>query len=89
MRYSSILMKKRFQIVAIIMILIFLVLRGFYSFYFLRSPVRNVPNDDTLFVSPANGKIISIIPFDGDLSETELYKKHNVVLDDWTEGFSS
>lgn len=83
------MMKKKFQIVSIVMILLFLILRGFYAFYFLRSPVRAVPNDNSLFVSPANGKIIAIIPYDEALKSTELYKKHNVVLDDWTEGFST
>ena len=61
----------------------------FYAFYFLRSPLRDIPDNDQLFVSPANGKIIAIIPFDENLTKTELYKKHNVVLDDWTKGFSS
>lgn len=48
-----------------------------------------MPNDDSLFVSPANGKVIAIIPFDEHLTSTELYKKHNIVLDDWTKGFST
>ena len=55
----------------------------------MRSPLRDIPDNDQLFVSPANGKIIAIIPFDENLTQTELYKKHNVVLDDWTQGFSS
>ena len=58
----------------------------FYRFYFLRQPQRNVPHDTTLFVSPANGKIISIIQ-QNDLQDPQksLYKKHRKVLDDRTQ----
>ena len=61
----------------------------FYEFYFLRNPVRNIPDDDNLFVSPANWRVIAIIHQD-DLTnkKTELYKKNFVVINDWTEGFS-
>ena len=81
-------MKKILKIVWGIFLGLFLIGWGFYVFYFLRSPLRDIPNNDQLFVSPANGKIIAIIPFDENLTQTELYKKHNVVLDDWTKGFS-
>lgn len=62
----------------------------FYRFYFLRQPLRAIPNDNTLFVSPANGKIIAIIKQD-DLKghKAELYKNNNKVIDNWTEWFSS
>lgn len=43
----------------------------------------------SLFVSPANGKIIAIIE-KGAFDTTErTLQKNNKVLDDWTEGFSS
>ncbi len=63
--------------------------KGFNQFYFLRQPTRNVPHDDSLFVSPANWTIIKVIHQD-DLTDwdTELYKENNVVIDDWTQGFS-
>lgn len=32
----------------------------FYKFWFLRQPVRHVPHNKHVFVSPANGKIVSI-----------------------------
>lgn len=48
-----------------------------------------MPNDDSLFVSPANGKVIAVIPYDEALKTTELYKKHNIVLENWTEGFGT
>lgn len=72
--------------VAIILLIVFLL---FYKFYFLRNPQRNIPNDDNLFVSPANWKIIAII-HQKDLTNenTELYKENNVVIDDRTEGFT-
>ena len=82
-------MKKILKIIGVSIFALLLIGRGFYAFYFLRSPQRIIPDNDELFVSPANGKIIAIIPFDENLKKTELYKKHNVVLDDWTKGFSS
>jgi phosphatidylserine decarboxylase len=39
---------------------------GFYKFWFLRLPERHVPHDTHLFVSPANGKIVSITHWDQD-----------------------
>jgi len=62
----------------------------FYRFYFLRQPQRKVPHDITLFVSPANGKIISIIQ-QKDLQDTQkcLYKNHRKVLDDRTKWFKN
>jgi phosphatidylserine decarboxylase len=38
----------------------------FYRLFFLRAPKRTIPNDDTVFVSPANGKIIAIREFNED-----------------------
>jgi phosphatidylserine decarboxylase len=32
----------------------------YYQVWFLRQPVRNVPGNDHVFVSPANGKIVSV-----------------------------
>lgn len=32
----------------------------FYRFYFLRKTERNIPHNSSVFVSPANGKIVSI-----------------------------
>jgi phosphatidylserine decarboxylase len=45
-----------------------LTLTGLYFFLykgrFLRKPKRNIPNDDSLFVSPAMGKIVTVHKFD-------------------------
>lgn len=57
---------------------------AFYRCYFLRQPYREVPNDENLFVSPANWKIIAIIKNPTD--NTIIYKDNNEVLDhfiDW------
>ena len=57
---------------------------GFYRCYFLRQPARRVPNNENLFVSPANGEIIAIIKNPTD--NTIIYKDNNEVLDhfiDW------
>lgn len=67
----------------------FYIFKGFNQFYFLRQPTRDVPNNNALFVSPANWTIIKVIHQD-DLTDwnTELYKENNVVIDDWTRWFS-
>lgn len=82
--------KQLMWILCFLLILVVLALGLFYKFYFLRSPLREVPGDNQLFVSPANGKIIAIIKQD-ELKdgETQLYKKHYEVINDWTEGFNS
>ena len=61
----------------------------FNELYFLRQPIRNIPDDNSVFVSPANWKIIKIIHQD-ELTDwnTKLYKNNNVVIDNWTEWFS-
>ena len=44
----------------------------FYKLWFLRAPSRKIPKDDSLFVSPANGKIIAIKKIDTDtMTETK------------------
>jgi len=56
----------------------------FYRCYFLRQPLRRIPNDENIFVSPANGEVIAIIKNPTD--NTVIYKDNNRVLDhfiDW------
>ncbi len=56
----------------------------FYRCYFLRQPARQIPNDENLFVSPANWEIIAIIK--NPTENTIIYKDNNEVLDhfiDW------
>ena len=57
---------------------------GFYRCYFLRQPMRRVPNNEDIFVSPANWEVIAIIKNPTD--NTVIYKDNNQVLDhfiDW------
>jgi len=83
------MIKKWCIILVCVAIVLLIVCFLFYKFYFLRNPQRNIPNDDSLFVSPANGKIIAIIHQEDLINKnTELYKENNVVIDDWTEGFT-
>ena len=56
----------------------------FYRCYFLRQPARKIPNNDNIFVSPANWEVIAIIKNPTD--NTIIYKDNNEVLDhfiDW------
>ena len=55
----------------------------FYYCYFLRQPVRDIPDDSDVFVSPADGKIIAII--ENPTEDTVLYKNHRKVLDHFTD----
>jgi hypothetical protein len=37
-----------------------LLMVAFYRLWFLRQPDRTIPNNPTVFVSPANGKVVSV-----------------------------
>ena len=78
-RYKM-LIRRIFRIFMIILVCCI----AFYRCYFLRQPYRRVPNDQNLFVSPANWEIIAIIKNPTD--HTVIYKDNNEVLDhfiDW------
>ena len=78
-RYKM-LIRRIFRIFMIILVCCI----AFYRCYFLRQPYRRVPNDQNLFVSPANWEIIAIIKNPTD--HTIIYKDNNQVLDhfiDW------
>ena len=67
-----------------ILILIIVLCIWFYRCYFLRQPIRKIPNNENVFVSPANWEIIAIIKNPTD--NTIIYKENNEVLDhfiDW------
>ena len=67
----------------IIIVVLFISIFLFYFFYFLRQPDREIPNNENLFISPANGKIITII--ENPTQDEILYKNHNAVLDNFTK----
>jgi phosphatidylserine decarboxylase len=50
--------------ISVAVLAIVVVLAVFYKFWFLRQPARAVPHDSHLFISPANGKIVSITHWD-------------------------
>ena len=54
---------KRLGIVVVLVGILFV---GFYRFWFLRCPKRNVPQVENAFVSPANGEIVSITKFNSE-----------------------
>lgn len=63
--------------------IITLCLIAYYRFWFLRQPERNVPNDEHIFVSPANGKVVSIRPWN---SQTLTITKENFgAINVWTQ----
>jgi len=73
-------MKKRIRkIVISILLFITISITSLYFFYFLRNPNRNIPNDTNVFVSPANGTIISI--FSSNDETVEITKENRKVLD--------
>ena len=43
-----------------ILLAVFVLLIGYYRLWFLRQPERKIPNNDKVYVSPANGKIVSV-----------------------------
>ncbi|MDD2537549.1 MAG: phosphatidylserine decarboxylase [Candidatus Absconditabacteria bacterium] len=75
------------KIFACVFIFAFLVTLVFYFFYFLRQPERSILHDPSVFVSPANGKIIAII--ENPTDDTVLYKNNNKVLDHFIDGIGS
>ncbi|MCW5907573.1 MAG: phosphatidylserine decarboxylase family protein [Chitinophagales bacterium] len=60
-----------------------LLLIAFYRFWFLRQPQRSIPNNPTVFVAPANGKVVSVKTWNSEsLIET---KGDNGAINVWTK----
>jgi phosphatidylserine decarboxylase len=60
-----------------------LLLVAFYRLWFLRQPQRNIPNNPAVFVSPANGKVVSVKTWNSEsLIET---KDDNGAINVWTK----
>ena len=58
-------------------------LGAYYRFWFLRQPVRNIPNNNAVFVAPANGKIVSVHRWS---SESLMITKGELgVINVWTK----
>jgi phosphatidylserine decarboxylase len=74
---------KTLKILSIAIFVIILCILLFYFLYFLRKPKRNIPNDQNLFISPVNWKIISIIHSQDE--SVEISKNNKKVLDSRTK----
>ena len=46
--------------------LLVMAMLGYYQFWFLRLPERAVPNDETAFISPANGEVVAVLHWTKD-----------------------
>jgi phosphatidylserine decarboxylase len=57
-------MKRIIKYLIYVVVAVVVLCAGFYRFWFLRLPDRKVPHDSHLFVSPANGKVVSITHWD-------------------------
>lgn len=56
---------------------------AYYRFWFLRQPDRNIPNNPSVFVSPANGVVVSVKHWD---TESLFEKKGDLgVINVWTK----
>src|SRR5665647_133879 len=55
------------------------VLMGFITFFF-RNPKREIPNDESLIVSPADGKVMSVCEIYDDLFLNEVGIKVTIFL---------
>lgn len=51
---------KFFRVLIYSAVILTVFLFTYYQVWFLRQPVRNIPANDHLFVSPANGKVVSV-----------------------------
>ena len=76
-----------FKILGAVLLGLILIAILFYFIHFLRLPEREIPEDEAVFVSPADGKIIAII--ENPTEDAILYKNNRKVLDQFTEGLGS
>lgn len=55
----------------------------FYKFWFLRLPQRNIPHNNSAFVAPANGVIVSVQPWSQET--LQVTKQKFGVINVWTK----
>lgn len=55
----------------------------YYRVWFLRQPERNIPNNESVFVSPANGTIVSINPYHA--AAVKIEKGELGAINTWTK----
>lgn len=59
------------------------VLATYYQFWFLRQPERNIPKNNSIFVAPANGKIVSVNKWNAE--SISVNKGELGVINVWTK----
>jgi phosphatidylserine decarboxylase len=74
---------KALKKITIIIIWIIIIWYLFYIFWFLRNPERLEINDNSKFISPANGKIVQILQ--RDQQEIPVTKKHHQAFKTFTD----
>ncbi len=72
---KSVLLKAFFSLVVL-----FALLFMYYQLWFLRQPDRQVPNDPAAIISPANGKVVAVIPWHSDSLRIQKADRHIRVM---------
>lgn len=73
-------MLKRLAVFTLVVLLFCL---AFYRFWFLRLPERNIPKNNSVFVAPANGVIVSVQPW--NTQTLQVTKQKFGVINVWTK----
>ncbi len=74
---------KLLKIISIIILGLWIIWYLFYIFWFLRDPQRSNINDNSKFISPANGKIVQIL--ERNQKEISVIKKHYQAFKTFTD----
>lgn len=69
------------SLIAIVVIVVALV--AYYRIWFLRMPDRNIPNNNSVFVAPANGVVVSVNRWDA--ASLTILKKQFGIINVWTK----
>lgn len=69
--------------IAVLLIVMVVVVAGYYRVWFLRQPDRNIPNNNSVFVAPANGKIVSVNKW--TTASLTILKKELGIINVWTK----
>jgi len=67
----------------IVIVVIVVALVAYYRIWFLRMPDRNVPNNSSVFVAPANGVVVSVNRWDA--ASLTILKKQFGIINVWTK----
>ena len=71
--------KRIFWLIIAICILLF----AYYRIWFLRQPVRNILQNNAVFVAPANGKVVSVSKW--NTASLTILKKELGIINVWTK----